>query len=165
MIEGLKSLVAISLLSGAVLWLCPEGSAKRVTRVLCTALLVAAVAMPLRDFDFDALSLAEAKVNSAQAEIINGGMERENLLRELVMAQNCEQYIVEKGNALGLRDLHATVELKKDVNGAWLPWAATVSGACADSVQDPGGRRGVRPDFRQRRCGRVRRRFKRRSQT
>ena len=74
MIEGLKSLVAISLLSGAALWLCPEGSAKRVTRVLCTALLVAAVAMPLRDFDFDALSLAEAKVNSAQAEIINGGM-------------------------------------------------------------------------------------------
>ena len=127
MSAGLKSLVAISFLSGAALWLCPEGSAKRVTRVLCTALLVAAVAAPLRDFDFDALSLAEAKVNSAQAEIINGGMERENLLRELVMAQNCEQYIVEKGNALGLRDLHATVELKKDVNGAWLPWAATVS--------------------------------------
>ena len=127
MIEGLKSLVAISLLSGAALWLCPEGSAKRVTRVLCTALLVAAVAEPLRDFDYDALSLAEAKVNSAQAEIINGGMERENLLRELVMTQNCEQYIVEKGNALGLRDLHATVELKTDENGAWLPWAATVS--------------------------------------
>ena len=73
MIEGLKSLVAISFLSGAALWLCPEGSAKRVTRVLCTVLLVAAVAAPLRDFDFDALSLAEAKVNSAQAEIINGG--------------------------------------------------------------------------------------------
>ena len=136
MIEGLKSLVAISFLSGAALWLCPEGSAKRVTRVLCTALLVAAVAMPLRDFDFDALSLAEAKVNSAQAEIINGGRERENLLRELVMERNCEQYIIEKGNVLGLRDLHATVEHKADENGAWLHFAATVSASgLPDSVR------------------------------
>ena len=127
MIAELKPVIAISFLSGASLWLCPEGSAKRVTRVLCTALLVAAVAAPLRDFDFDALSLAEAKVNSAQAEILNGGAERENLLRELVMAQNCEKYIMEKGSALGLRDLHATVELKADESGALLPYEATLS--------------------------------------
>ena len=136
MIAELKPLIALSFLSGASLWLCPEGNAKRVTRVLCTALLVSAVAAPLRDFDFDALSLAEAKVNSAQAEIINSGLEHENLLRELVMAQNCEQYIVEKGTALGLRDLHATVELKTDESGALLPYAATVSASGPpDSVE------------------------------
>lgn len=136
MIAELKPLIALSFLSGASLWLCPEGNAKRVTRVLCTALIVSAVAAPLRDFDFDALSLAEAKVNSAQAEIINSGLERENLLRELVMAQNCEKYIMEKGNALGLRDLHATVELKTDESGALLPYAATVSASGPpDSVE------------------------------
>ena len=54
MIAELKPLIALSFLSGASLWLCPEGNAKRVTRVLCTALLVSAVAAPLRDFDFDA---------------------------------------------------------------------------------------------------------------
>ena len=128
MTAGMKSLIALSFLGGLALWLCPEGSVKRVMQGLVAALLVSAAVNPLCGLDFDALSLNEARINSAQAEIINSGRQHEDLLKKLLMKQNCENYIAAKGASLGLRILHVSVELETD-GGTLTPSAAGIRAA------------------------------------
>lgn len=122
-----RSLIALSFLSGLLLWLCPEGSAKRVMRILCTAALISVIAAPLGDFDFSAFVLEEEKLKSTQAEIINDSAQRVDLLRKLLLQKNCESYIEDKGILLGLRDVQAVVILDLNADGALVPSKAIIN--------------------------------------
>lgn len=126
MTAGLRSLVSLSFLSGLSLWLCPEGNAKRVMRILCTAVLISALVAPLGDFDLNAFLLDEEKLDSAQAEIINNSAQRVDLLRKLLFQKNCESYIEERGISLGLRDIRAVVILDLNADGALVPYKAII---------------------------------------
>lgn len=123
---ALKNIIALSFLSGAGLALCPNGSAKRVLSLLCTAMICAAILSPLREIDFDLLSLEEARLSSAEAEIIQSGLRTEEQLKKLELRKNCESYIEARGRALGLDTMQVSVSLRESDGGGWYPHAVTV---------------------------------------
>ena len=123
---ALKTLIALSFFGGAVLFLCPSGGVRRVMGLLFAAILIAAAIAPLRGFDFDLLSLGEAKRGSAEAEILQNSAESERLLKKLLLQKNCEQWLEEQASRLGLEIDGASVTLCRDEWGNWLPYAASI---------------------------------------
>ena len=123
---ALKTLIALSFFGGAILFICPPGGVRRVMGLLLTALLVTAADAPLRGFDYDLFSLGEAKLSSAEAEILHSSAESGNLLKKLLLQQNSERWLAEQASRLGLSDVSASVTLTQDEWGNWLPYAASV---------------------------------------
>ena len=127
--NALQSLLSLSFIGGAALYLCPEGGVRRVLRILCAAIFAAAVLAPIREFDYDLLSLEQARIASAEAEIGRKAEATEDRLKKLLLQENCERYIVNRGRELGLAISSAAVELGKIESGEWLPWAVSIRAA------------------------------------
>ena len=132
--NALRTLVGLSFFSGAVLWLCPEGGARRTLKLLCTAALAAAVLAPIREIDYDLLSLEQARFSSAEAEITSRAAETKDSLTKMLLQKNCESYIADRGRELGLTIQTAAVELRQGESGEWLPWSADIT-ADGDEIQ------------------------------
>ena len=132
--NALRTLVGLSFFSGAVLWVCPEGGARRTLRLLCTAALAAAVLAPIRELDYDMLSLEQARFSSAEAEITSRAAQTQESLTKMLLQDNCENYITDRGRELGLTIHTAAVELRLDADGEWLPWSADIT-ADGDETQ------------------------------
>ena len=132
--NALRTLVGLSFFSGAVLWLCPEGGARRALKLFCTAALAAAVLAPIREIDYDLLSLEQARFSSAEAEITSRAAETKDSLTKMLLQDNCENYITDRGRELGLTIHTAAVELRLDADGEWLPWSADIT-ADGDETQ------------------------------
>ena len=124
--EMFKTLVGLSFCAGAVLYLCPEGSVRRVLKLLCTAILTAAVLSPLRSLDYDLLSLEEARFTVAETEISNRAGLTGDRMKKLMMQDNCTDYVLMRGEELGLNINETVIELRQDENGQWLPYAAEI---------------------------------------
>ncbi len=123
---ALKTLIAISFFGGAVLFLCPAGGVRRVMGLLFTAMLISAALVPMRGFDYDLLSIGEAKLGSAEAEILHSGAESESLLKKLLLQKNCERWLEEQASMIGLRVTDSAVKLSQDEWGNWMPYAVTI---------------------------------------
>ena len=125
--NALRTLLGLSFFSGAVLWLCPEGGARRALKLLCTAALAAAVLSPIRELDYDLLSLEQARFSSAEAEITSRAAETQESLTKMLLQENCESYIIDRGRELGLTIQTVAVELRKGSDGEWLPWSVDIT--------------------------------------
>ncbi len=124
--DMLGTLLSLSFFAGAAQYICPDGRAQRVLKLLCTAILAAAILSPLREIDYDLLSLEEARFAGAEAEITRRAEQTQEQMKKLLVQENCENYIINRGQELGLRISDVSVELKRDENGGWLPHAATI---------------------------------------
>ena len=122
----LRTLIALSVFGGALLFLCPAGGVRRVMGMLFAAVLITAAIAPVHDFDYDLFSLGEAKFNSAEAEIMMSRAKSETLLKKLLLQKNCERWLEEQASKRGLKVSGVTVELAQDEWGNWLPYAASV---------------------------------------
>lgn len=122
----LRSLLFLSFLSGAALYLCPEGGVRRILRILCTALLAAAVLEPLADFDYELFSLEQARFAAAAAEIGRKAESNGQILKNLLLQENCERYIETQGQNLGLAIKSAEAELREAEDGQCLPYGVTI---------------------------------------
>ena len=97
----LRTLIALSVFGGALLFLCPAGGVRRVMGMLFTAVLVTAAVAPVHGFDYDLFSLGEAKFNSAEAEIMLNSAKSETLLKKLLLQKNCERWLEEQASKHG----------------------------------------------------------------
>ncbi len=122
----LKTLIALSVFGGALLLLCPAGSVRRVMGMLFTAVLITAALSPVHSFDYDLFYLGEARLNSAEAQIILSSARSESLLKKLLLQKNCERWVEEQASEHGLNISSVRVELAQDEWGNWLPYAASV---------------------------------------
>lgn len=136
MAAAVKSLIALSFCGGACLYLCPSGGVRRVMIPLFTAILIAAVLKPLGAFDFDLLSLGEARLGSAEAEIIQSAKQSGDTLKKLMLRQNCERYVETKAAECGMRSAEATVSLRLDDSGNWLPFSVSIRAAGAEEAAE-----------------------------
>lgn len=125
--NALRTLVGLSFFSGTVLWLCPESGARRALKLLCTAVLAAAVLSPIREIDYDLLSLEQARFSSAEAEITSRAAQTQESLTKLLLMENCESYITDRGRELGLTMQAVAAELRQNEGGEWLPWSAEIT--------------------------------------
>ena len=136
MSELLRTLLGLSFFAGAVLWLCPEGGARRALKLLCTATLAAAALSPIREIDYDFLSLEQARFSCAEAEITSRAAETQESLTKMLLQENCESYIAEHGRELGLSVRNTTVELRREAGGEWLPWSVEIRAAGDETLKD-----------------------------
>lgn len=123
---ALRNLISISLVGGAALYFCPEGGARRILRILCAAVFAAAVLKPLGGFDYEQLSIEEARFAIAEAEISKKAEETQDMFRLLLLQENCEHYIMDRGTEFGLGMKDAAVELRQNPDGNWLPYMASI---------------------------------------
>lgn len=124
--EMFRTFIGLAFFSGAVLYLCPEGGARRILKLLCTAILTATVLSPMRTLDYELLSLEEARFTLAEAEIEKRSLQTGESLKKLLLQDNCEDYIISRGQELGLLVQSASIELIQEGDGQWLPYAAVI---------------------------------------
>ena len=123
---AVKTLIALSIFGGALLFLCPAGGVRHVMGMLFSAVLITAAVAPLRGFDYDLFSLGEARLGSAEAEILQNSSESESLLKKLLLQKNCERWLDGKAAELGLSIERAEIKLSQDEWGNWLPCALSI---------------------------------------
>ena len=124
--ESIRQLCAVSLLCGAALSLTPDGGVKKVTQMLCTAVLTLAVLSPLRELDFDVYALETAKLREAEAGITANAEKIEDRLNRIVIERQCEEYIMDKAGELGLDGIDVKVQAQWSLEGLWVPYSAQI---------------------------------------
>ena len=126
MTAPLRSLIAVSLIGGAALHICPPNGTKQILKLLITAILAAAVLTPLRELDYDLLGLEEAKLGSAEARIIQESRQRENSLKEQAFIHNCEGYIRSHAEELGIHAENIRLSVVRTGEESWEPYSVSV---------------------------------------
>ena len=120
---ALRSLIALSFVGGLALFLCPKGGPGQILKLLVTAVLISALITPLRDLDYDFLSLEEAKFSSAEAGLLQEAQQRESALKKQLFTQNCERYIEARAEELGVRIRRITVDVIGAGEEDWAPYS------------------------------------------
>ena len=126
MTAPLRSLIAVSLIGGTALHICPPNGTKQILKLLITAILAAAVLTPLRELDYDLLGLEEAKLGSAEARIIQESRQRERSLEEQAFIRNCEGYIRSHAEELGIYVENIRLSVVRTGEERWEPYSVSV---------------------------------------
>lgn len=104
--------------------LTPEGTVKKIGRLVGGVVLLLAALRPLLDLDTLDWKPFEVSNHLPSAEV--AGQSGEEVLKSLI-AQKAGAYIVDKGQSLGLR-CEARVGVAQDGSGWPVPWEAEISG-------------------------------------
>lgn len=120
--EWLLGVTAAALAVALAQALTPEGTAKKLLRLIGGLVLLLAVVRPLKGLAPEALPRPEDLVPSAETAERAG----EEVMKTLI-AQKVGAYIVEKGSALGC-PCTAQVTVAEDESGWTIPWSVQVRG-------------------------------------
>lgn len=126
--ELLKKMIALSVMTGALMHVCPEGGVKRVASVLCTAVLSLAVLSHLGGMDRELYTLENAKLGTSESRIEQNGAAAGQELNRRYLQEEYTDYIVQQAGILGISELSADVQMQRSLDGLWLPYAAELSG-------------------------------------
>lgn len=128
----LTAVISVSLLCAMAGALMPQGAVKRVGRLVCGLVLLAAILSPLRELDVDAGRQwldgyldSTGQWETALKETVNRQM-------KTIIEEECAAYIVDKAAQLGLR-CTLRVECRETEEGLYLPVRAEVRGPLSDS--------------------------------
>ena len=123
--EWLLGIVAAALAIALAQSLTPEGTVKKVGKLVGGLVLLLAVVKPIARVDPSALAglWTASEYGSAQAAAQGG----EEVLKILI-AQKTGAYIVDKGQSLGCEVTRAEVTVAGDESGWPVPWSVVVKG-------------------------------------
>lgn len=124
-----KILIGQSFFAGAVLYLCPDGAARRVLKLLSMAIFTATVLSPIKTIDYNQLSFEETRFTLAETEISRRAGQTSETLKKMMLQDNIKNYIERRGKELGLNIQSAAIELAQDEGGQWLPEAVEIEAA------------------------------------
>ena len=154
MLKGwLLGVVATALAVALAQALTPDGTVKKVGRLVGGLVLLMAVAQPLLRLDPNQLAVAAAAYSGVEGEKeFSGGEEAMKIL----IAQKAGAYIVDKGQSLGF-SCRVEVEVAEDGSGWPVPWQAEISGewtaqqkkALSQAVEEELGIPAQRQSFRE----------------
>jgi len=116
-----------SVLAAIALAITPEGKTKNAVKFCCGIVILVSVLSIVQDFDYKNYSnfLSEYK---NEVEIVSGEINEENeRLSRLIIEEECESYILDKGAELGVEDLDVNLTMKWNTEGYWYPSEAEVS--------------------------------------
>ena len=129
----LRELIALSLLLGLSLHLCPEGGVRQVLTILSAALLGLAVLKSVRGIDYDAFALDTAKLHEAELAIGEEGERAAQRLQRLYIEEEYEAYVQSRAEQLGVSDIRVEIEVEWAYDGLWVPHASHVTGSIGDT--------------------------------
>ncbi len=125
--NSVRGLCAMSLLCGAALSISPEGSVKKVMSVLCAAVLILSVLVPIKEMDFSSYALELAKLEEREQSLKLEGEEINSRLNRLVIQSEYEAYIMDKATKLGLKADKVKVDVEWSTEGLWVPASVKIS--------------------------------------
>jgi len=130
----LLAVISVSLLCAVAGALMPQGAVKRVGRLVCGLVLLAAILSPLAGLDVEAgqewLDSYLYDMEHREAEL----KETVNSQLKTIIEEEYAAYIVDKAAQLGA-DCSARVECEESAEGLYLPVRAEITGATTVSVQ------------------------------
>ena len=130
----IRQLCAMSILCGAALSIAPAGVVKRVLELVCSAVLISAVAKPLIGVDFTAYALELARYKEREAEFVDNSEALRDRLNRLVIEEKYETYIMDKAEELGDEIGGAEVTARWSTEGCWVPWSVQIH--CAGGTEE-----------------------------
>ena len=128
----LRDCIAVSVVSGLLLKLCPDTGARRVAALLSAVLLCLTVIRPLKDFDFDAYATQSARLHEAEEALNRRAAKVSERLDRLVMEERYAAYLSDKAAESGLDGIRVELQLQWGLDGLWVPYAAHITGSWDD---------------------------------
>lgn len=125
----IKAVCGAAVVCAAAMALCPEGKVRRVLKLVCGAVMAAALLSPVVELDFDAYSEALARYGEEARRTAEGAQEEARELSRAVIETECAAYILDKAEALGLGQCEASVRAEWSAEGFWVPQECTISRA------------------------------------
>lgn len=123
----LRELISLSVLTGALMYLCPDGGGKRVASVLCTAVLSLAVLTHLGGMHREDFLPESTGIEDTERWIEESGAAAGMELSRRYLQEEYAQYISSRASAFGMQMPEVKMTLMQDANGQWLPYAAELS--------------------------------------
>ena len=123
----LLAVISVSLLCAVAEALMPPGAVRRVGKLVCGLVLLAAVLSPLRELDLDSGQRWLTDYFSALDRQTSQLNETVDSQMKSIIERKCAAYIVDKAAQLGLT-CSARVECRAGEDGLYLPVRADVSG-------------------------------------
>lgn len=136
----IMSLTGASIIAAAAERMTPQGSVKRVLRVVCAVMLSGIMLHPILDLDRSefALAISQYHINAAK---ISGDLEAEEkeLLRPYIQ-ERCRAYILDEALNLGLDCFDCKVKLKWR-DESWVPYEIVMTGTVSETDRKTLGER------------------------
>ena len=123
-----QEVIWLSIFSGAILLLCPEGGVKRVLSVLCTPALALSVLPAARELN-TTCEAAAVRQEPMPEQIEAQGEAASQQLQQLFIQSELETYVTDKAAALGIGDLQMQIETRQNTDSLWIPWASVIASA------------------------------------
>ncbi len=145
----IRALVGAAVFCAVALTLCPKGRAKRVLSTACACVMAIALLSPVAKVDMSSLSQAIGRYSAAARSVTQSAEDASQLYQRRVIERECEAYIMDRADALGIGVASVSVTLRWSSDGFWYPWECTIcagsgySQALADIVE---GELGIGPD-------------------
>ncbi|MGM9585931.1 MAG: hypothetical protein ACI3VA_00380 [Candidatus Limivicinus sp.] len=133
MSEVLRQLCGLSLFCGIALGLMPEGGVKKAAAIACTVVLVMTVLLPLGSLNLSQYSLELAKYREMGEQLEEKGSEVRDSMNRTVIEQECEAYIMDKAEVLGIDVDQVNVRAFWNSEGVWVPESAEIRSGCGES--------------------------------
>ena len=136
MTEALRQLCGLSLFCGIALGLMPEGGVKKAASIACTVVLVMTVLLPLGTLDVSQYSLELAKYREMGEQLEERGDAVRDSMSRTVIEQECEAYIMDKAEAMGITVDTVKVRAFWSSEGVWVPESAEIRSGCGESEKN-----------------------------
>ena len=133
MTEALRQLCGLSLFCGIALGLMPEGGVKKAASIAWTVVLVMTVLLPLGTLDVSQYSLELAKYREMGEQLEERGDAVRDSMSRTVIEQECEAYIMDKAEAMGITVDTVKVRAFWSSEGVWVPESAEIRSGCGES--------------------------------
>lgn len=123
----IRELCALSILFGVIMGIIPEGGVKRITGILCSAILIIVILTPIKSIDIDSYALLLTQYREQEAQLTARADEINSRLNRAVIVEEYEAYIMDKAEELGIDVKEARVEVQWSTEAVWVPYSVSVT--------------------------------------
>lgn len=123
----IRELCALSILFGVIMGIIPEGGVKRITGILCSAILIIVILTPIKSIDIDSYALLLTQYREQEAQLTARADEINSRLNRAVIVEEYEAYIMDKAEELGIDVKEAGVEVQWSTEAVWVPYSVSVT--------------------------------------
>ena len=134
--EWIRTLTGAALFCAIALTLCPKGRARQVLSLACACVMALALISPVVTADGGGLSRYFAGYNEAARTVIEDAEAAAGQYQRRVIERECEAYISDRADALGIALGSVSVTARWSEKGFWYPWECSLDGAYSDDLAD-----------------------------
>lgn len=125
-------LTGAALISASAITLAPEGGAKRVVRLVCGLLSVAALLSIGADIDLGVYFDSIAEYRAAAEALVSDAEEEAETMKRIIIEERTAAYILDKAAELGAEDFSVSVTADWNGEGYWYPVSAHITAVISE---------------------------------